>query len=79
MYKSDNYYVHLSDKLGSGDPHTGGVHGFNFKYNEPLLTNILKTCERYNPTLVLEVYENDYGDPLNAMALHERIEKIMTE
>lgn len=79
MYKSDNYYIHLSDKLGSGDPHTGGVHGFNFKYNEPLLTNILKTCERYNPTLVLEVYENDYGNPLNAMDLHERIEKNITE
>lgn len=79
MYNSDKYYVHLCDKVGCGEDKRGGKHGFNFRYDEPLLKDILKTIDKYNPELILEIREDDYINSPNVKELEERIDRIYKE
>lgn len=69
MYESEKYYIHFTDKVGCGDDNFGGKHGFNFKYNIPLMHKILNEIKNTNPMLVLEIKEADYTNPLNVIEL----------
>lgn len=81
-YASENFKIHLSDCIGSGEVETGGIHGTNFYANQYLLSNILwkirdlQTNIGVTPDLILEVDEVDYVYPTNADILAKNIDRI---
>lgn len=76
LYKSDNYFIHLNYRIGTGDPATGGIHGATYETDLPLLEKILREIKYWNPTLVLEVYEKDYSKCSNVKIMEQRIKEI---
>lgn len=75
-YHSDNFFIHLCDKVGSGDELTGGIHGNNFRYNKPLLADIINYLSDTKCYLILEVCEDDYIKTKNVKELEKYINKI---
>lgn len=80
-FASKNYKIHFSDIIGSGIKETGGVHGNNFAQNEPFMKELLNEFnELYiKPSLIIEVEEDDYCNPINAIELNKKIKNYLTK
>lgn len=78
-FTSKNYKIHLSDIVGSGIKETGGIHGNNFNQNEPFLKELLNEFDELyiKPDLILEVEENDYCNPVNAIELNKKVKEYL--
>ena len=72
-YASTIKQIHLCNVKNFG--YGKGEHGCTFKDDEELLDTILTYIERYCPfaDLVLEVYEDDYANPINCKELADMI------
>ncbi len=82
LFSSSRFSIHLSDAIGSGEWQTGGVHGSNFQTNQALLKNILNYVKKLEESrgevnLVLEVEEEDFSNPINAIKLANNIDDIL--
>lgn len=78
-FASKNYKVHFSDIVGSGLVETGGVHGNNFSMNEPFMKELLNEFDElyFKPSLIIEVEEEDYCNPANAIELNNKIKEYL--
>ena len=80
-FASKNYKIHFSDIVGSGMVETGGVHGNNFNQNEPFMKELLNEFNALyiKPSLIIEVEENDYCNPVNAIELNNKIKQYLKQ
>ena len=80
-FASKNYKIHFSDIIGSGLVETGGVHGNNFSMNEPFMKELLNEFKKlyFVPDLILEVEEDDYCNPVNAIELNKKVKAYLNK
>lgn len=81
LFESENMKIHFCDSVGCGKYVFGGIHGSNFKYNQPLMKEILGYLKKFENDidLILEVDEDNYNIPKNAMWLAAKIDEYLSE
>ena len=78
LYSCEDMILHFNTAIGNGNTEKGGLHGGNFSENPELLEELLKDLKRFEPTLVLEVYDTDMINKPNEVALNNKIDEILS-